>query len=164
MNRKTIAISAAAVLGAGLIGVSTVSAANSPGTLANKIASTFHLNASDVQKVIDQNHSDREAQHQQDMKARLDQAVKDGKITGAQETLIIDKQKELQSQRESLKDKTPEERRTAMQQTRTELEAWAKQNNIPLQYLAPFGRGMGHHMGMAPDGGSPTDSSQTQTN
>lgn len=50
---------------------------------------------------------------------------------------------------ETLKDKTPEERRAIMEKHRTELEAWAKANNIDPQYVGMFGmKGKGMRGGM----------------
>ncbi len=89
-----------------------------------------------------------EAKHEADNKSRLDQAVKDGKITQEQEDKIIAKQKELKAERdankEAIKNKTEAERKAAMEAKKTELEKWAKDNNVPIEYLHPGGgRGMG---------------------
>ena len=86
------------------------------------------------------------------LKQRLDKAVSDGKLTGAQEQLILDKVKELEAKRQqdlqNWKNLTPEQRKSAMQEQKTDLENWAKQNNIDLKYLRPelgMGRKFGHH-------------------
>lgn len=82
------------------------------------------------------------------MADRLAQAVKDGKLTQDQADKITAKLKELKTQREaerdSMKDKTDEERKTAMEAKKTELEKWAKDNNIPLEYLRSLGGPGGH--------------------
>jgi hypothetical protein len=54
-------------------------------------------------------------------------------------------QKNAQSQRDALKDKTPEQRKAIMDAKRAEIEKWAKDNGIDIQYLQPrFGRPGGH--------------------
>jgi len=137
----------------GLVGTAVVSAAtdtSNSGTLVDKIAQKFNLNKADVQAVFDQNRTDHEAQRQANVQTKLDQAVKDGKLTADQESKILAKLKELQAQRDAdkgtMKDKTPAERKAAMDAKKAELEQWAKDNNIPTQYLhfvGPHGHGPG---------------------
>lgn len=138
-----------------IVGATSVSAASSrkPASLASEIASAFHLNQSDVQKVLDQHRDEVQTYRQEQDKTRLDQAVKDGKITSAQETQILDEQKVIQSDMAAIKDKTGSDRKAAREAERSKIEQWAKANNIPLRYLAPFGIGR-HGMGpgiMHPD-------------
>lgn len=66
--------------------------------------------------------------HGDDASDRLQDAVDDGDITAEQKTLIENKQKELQTARESQRDA---------------LEKWATDNNIDMQYLRMGGPG-GH--------------------
>lgn len=123
---------------------------NSPmGNLVNAIASKFNLNPSDVQQVFDQQHAQMEAQHLQNFKDQLSLAVKDGKLTQDQMDKILAKQQELKTQADSNKTafegKTPQEIRTLIEAQRTALDQWAKDNNIPTQYLRfGFGGGRGH--------------------
>lgn len=113
---------------------------NSAGqSLVDKIATKFNLNKDDVQKVFDQDREEHRQEMQQKLEDRLSKAVSDGKITEQQKTLILNKVQEMQSNKESLKDKTPEERRSLMKAKHDELTQWAKDNNIPLQYLHPMG-------------------------
>jgi spore germination cell wall hydrolase CwlJ-like protein len=104
-----------------------------------------------VQSVFDAQRSEHQAQMKERMSNRLTQLVTDKKITEAQKNLIIAKhdamQKEMQTMRDQMKDKTPEERRALMETKRVELEKWAKDNGIDLQYLKPFGPGKGMHKG-----------------
>ncbi len=96
---------------------------------------------------------------------RLDELVTAGKITAEQKQLIINKQAELQKQRETNRDqstgKTDAERKTAMETERAELEAWAKTNNIDLtvvgmEFGGRGGKGMrGEGKGQFPMGGGP---------
>lgn len=142
-----------AIGAAGLVGTAVVSAAtdtNASGTLVDKIAQKFNLNKADVQAVFDQNRTDHEAQRQANVQTKLDQAVKDGKLTTDQENKILAKLKELQADRDAnigtMKDKTPAERKAAIDAKKAEIEQWAKDNNIPTEYLrifAPRGHGLG---------------------
>ncbi len=144
-----------------MAGVGLASAQSSTtgtGGLVDKIAQKFNLNKADVQKVFDEDRAVHQAEHEQKENERLDQAVKDGKITQAQEDLIKAKVKELQAKREAardaMKDKTKAERKATMDAERTDLEKWAKGNNIPAEYLlfGPHGHGGPGH-----DGGVPGD-------
>jgi hypothetical protein len=62
--------------------------------------------------------------------------VKDGEITGAQKQLIIKKHKELvaelQTDMQSMKGKTPVERKAAVDAKRKALDDWEKQNGVGL--------------------------------
>ena len=139
---------------AGVIGITAVSAATgTAGTsLADKIATAFHLNSADVQKVIDQDHTDHQVSREANYEARLTQLVTDGKITSAQKDLILAKHKELEAERTA--DRTADQnlsgadRKAKMNKERTDLEQWAKDNNIPIQYLMIGGPGHGRGMRM----------------
>lgn len=141
------------VAGGGIVSAATPSngTSDSQSSLVNAIASKFHLNKNDVQAVVDQNRQTHEAERQQRFEARLDQAVKDDKITSSQKEEILAKQKEVQSYMESIKDKSPEERHQLMKTKFDELRAWAKANHIPPQYLGGGHGGPGSSRGMRPD-------------
>ncbi len=124
-------------------------------TLVQKIAEKFGLKKEDVQTVFDQDRKDRQAEHEKEYINRLEQLAAEKKITEAQKKLILEKHKELsakrQSQMQNMQGKTSDERKALMQQKkaereteRTELENWAKQNGIDIQYLMG---GMGRHGG-----------------
>jgi Skp family chaperone for outer membrane proteins len=118
-------------------------------SLIQKIIQKFGLKEADVRSVFDSFHQDRVNQMKTKNVDRLTQLVKDGKITEAQKKLMIAKQEEMQknaqSQRDALKDKTPEQRKAIMDAKRAEIEKWAKDNGIDIQYLQPrFGRPGGH--------------------
>ncbi|HUP26215.1 MAG TPA: hypothetical protein VM124_01045 [Candidatus Limnocylindrales bacterium] len=145
MNIKKVAIMGGIVTMVGLtslLGINLASAqsdSSRTGNLIDKIAQKFNLNKSEVQAVFDEDKAARAAEMQAKQKERLDQAVKDGKLSQEQEDKIIAKLAELKAQRDaegdSLKDKTEAERHTLKDQRRTELEQWAKANSIPLEYL-----------------------------
>ena len=85
------------------------------------------------------------------MKDRLAQAVKDGKLTQAQADKITAKMAEMKTFMESQKDKTKEERKTAMEAKRDELKKWAEDNDIPEGYM-PMGHGGPGGRGHGPEG------------
>lgn len=156
-----IAIAAASIGIASVIGAGTVAAQTATQTsLADKIATKFNVNKDDVQQVIDQDHQERHAEMEQRMEERLQAAVDAGKLTSDQKAKILAKhdemEKEREANREAMENKTPEERRAAIEQKRTELEQWAKDNGIPTEYLmrGPGGGKMGHHGMMRGDGPS----------
>lgn len=154
---------------AGIAGTSLVSAetaSTGSDSLANKIAQKFNLNKDEVQAVFDEDRQAKEAERSAKIEKELSDAVSNGKLTSEQKDKILAKAKELKSQRDterdSMKNKTEAERRTAMETKRTELEQWAKDNNIPTDYLKYVmghgGHGPGGPGGPGGFGGSKQDS------
>lgn len=151
MNKKSLLMIAAVsvILGAGALGVHSVSAQettdavfvkeNAMSDLVQKIATKFNLNESEVKAVFDEAHEERHAKMQAQYEAKLSEAVKVGKLTEAQKQLVLQKHAELQASRESrmeeMHNKTPEEMKETMKAEKAELEAWAKENGIDMQYL-----------------------------
>lgn len=144
MNYKKPLLVAGAVTSIGaasVLGLATASAAtNNSGndTLVDKLATTFNLNKDDVQKVFDEERKANEAERQAKVEERLDQAVKDGKITEEQKAKILAKIEEMKADHPDpaeLENKTPAEMKALMEQKRKDLEAWAEQNDIPMEYL-----------------------------
>jgi RPA family protein len=118
-------------------------------TLVDKIATKFNLKTEDVQKVFDEERAAHQAEAATQFKTKLDEAVKDGKLTQAQEDKLIAKQKELQAAHDankaSMKDKTKAERKAAMEAERTAFKQWLTDNGIPAEYgMLMHG---GHHGG-----------------
>lgn len=149
--------------GLGIASAATNTSSSSPGDGANalidKLAQKFNLNKSDVQDVFDEARTEHQAEMQQKLEERLDAAVSDGKITGAQKDKIFAKVKEIRTQheadRDSMSNLTDEQRRTKMEQERTALKTWADENNIPEEYLHFVGMGGPRGpMGEAPDSGT----------
>lgn len=162
-NKIMIPVLTVAIAGATLFGFSQTAQAESTvkpeGTLVQAIAEKFGLNQAEVQAVFDDQREKHHEVMQQKLEERLNQAVKDGKITEDQKTKILEKHAEFKQNHESLKDMTPEERRTAMQQKHDELKSWAEAEGIDLSYLM-MGHGMGrHHMEM---GKMMTEPAETQ--
>lgn len=157
--RKHLAVAAAvATIGVAGLGAGVAHAATSSTTtktdpmsgLVDAIATKFNLNKSDVQQVVDDQKSKMDVQREQKIKDDVAKLVTDGKITQAQADLINAKRAELEKQREA--DKTSfdsmseADRKTAMDKRKTDLESWAKQNNIDTQYLR-YVMGVGHGHG-----------------
>ncbi len=156
--KKTLGITAAiAALGVSVWGSTAFAASttkqNHMGDMISALATRFNLNQADVQKFFDEQHTKMEADHAAMEKTRLDQAVKDGKITQAQEDAIIAKHDEIEKLEETLKDKTPQERQAAMKTQMDSLKQWATDNKIPTEFFHfGFGKGpMGEH-GHGPKG------------
>ncbi|HSX29444.1 MAG TPA: hypothetical protein VLE73_02695 [Candidatus Saccharimonadales bacterium] len=114
------------IAGISSLGIATAATnSSSSDSLVQKIATKFGLKESDVQAVFDQNKAAHDAERQQAMSDRLQAAVDAGKITAAQKTLIENKQKDLQ---------------TARQAEMKDLQAWADQQGIDVQYVMMHGR------------------------
>lgn len=137
----------ASVTGIGIASAqsSTTSSGSGASSLIDKLASKFNLNKDEVKAVFDQEKADREAEHQAEITKRLETAVKDGKITAEQKTLIETKLKDLQTEREN---------------ERAELEKWASDNKIDAKYLMMGGPrggdGESNHLQTAVDNGEIT--------
>jgi len=142
-----------AAAGLTLLGATAIHAAASTTTngpmsgLVQAIATKFNLKTSDVQAVVDAQKAQIHTQHAADFKTRLDQAVKDGKLTQAQEDLIVAKEADEKTFMESLQSMSETDRKAALQTQMADLKKWATNNNIPTQYV-PFGPGGhgGHRM------------------
>lgn len=156
---KPLVISGALVTAgmAGLVATQAVSAANDTSGqqgLVDRIASTFNLNKTDVQKVFDEEHKSRETERHQKFEERVKQAVDDGKISQDLADQLIAKQKEMQTYRDSIKDKPADERRTLMKAKHDEMAKWMQDNNIDKSLLKMGGRGFGGH---GPDKAEPAN-------
>lgn len=136
-------------------GAATVSAAttnmNSPmDNLVTAIATKFNLNASDVQKVFDEQKIQMQTLHKQEFHQKsaqkLEQAVTNKKLTQDQANKITAKRIEINNQIKSLEGKTAEERGAVMKLIMDSLKQWATVNNIPTQYIM-MSEGMGMRKG-----------------
>jgi hypothetical protein len=75
------------------------------------------------------------------LNTKLETLVKEGKISDAQKQAILGKLSQLHSKysKESMKDLTPEERKKRMDEQKAEIEAFAKEQNINIEYILPTG-------------------------
>jgi hypothetical protein len=174
MKKVIIASSIAALGVTGLAGGAVFATANSTsGTdpmsgLVSAIATKFNLKKDNVQKVFDEQRTQMETQREQEVKDQVAQLVKDGKLTQAQADKINAKRAELVKEREanrtSEQNLTDAQRKTKMEERKTTLDTWFKDNNIDSQYVYLL---MGGHGGRGgPDGGkrdSRSSSSQSST-
>lgn len=150
----TAGVAASVLVGGVTFAQTTAQGSNPTANLAQAIASKFNLNKDDVAKVI-------EEQHQTEMNDRLTQAVKDGKLTEDQKNKIIAKQAEIKPKLDAARAETDEtKRKAAMDAIHTEMQQWAKDNNIPKGFgmMGPRGHGHGGPGGMGmhnrPEGGA----------
>ncbi len=165
ISKKSKMIAATAfVLGATAISGGAIARAeevntdfNPMGELVSTIAEKFGLNKDEVQAVVDEamesQREEMQAKHHEVLESRLEEAVSDGKLTQTQSDVILKKAEEwkdsMEDRRDEHKDLTLEERKEQMEKNRTELEKWAKDNDLTkdqLQYLGG-GRGMKGGMG-----------------
>src|SRR4051812_32846039 len=111
-TNKALIITAAAlaVVVTGVAGVASAQPATGSTSLIDRIAERFHLNKSEVKQVFDDNKAAGQAQRQKASASRLDQAVKSGKLTAVQKSLILAKRQELNAFLASLSTMSPADR------------------------------------------------------
>ena len=112
-------------------------------SLTQIIAQKFGLDQNKVQEVVDQFHQ----QKRQDMAAKMSQKhqewlnalVKEGKLTEAQKTAILNKLQELKNKynREGWKNLTPSERKDQAQKELQEFKSWMETQGIDPSYVKP---------------------------
>jgi transposase-like protein len=144
------------------------------------ISQKFGLDKTQVQNAVNEYHQQNKAnltprpsrspeEIQASEQKRLDALVQQGKITSDQEKAILAELSSIRSKYnpDSLKNLTPQERRTKMQGIRDELVAWAKSQGIDSSYVLPgFGMGRPGMMGKRGHwnfGGSTSSTSATPT-
>lgn len=115
-----------------------------------KLVKAFNLDRGKVATVLGEYQQEQKADHKARLEEKLNQDVKDGTITAKQKDAILKKMDEMTANFEKFKDLSPEERRTAMEKQRTELQTWAKENGIDLTKIR-FGFGFGRR-GHGPGG------------
>ena len=162
-TKKNILMGAAATtvgmaMFAGVAAAQTPASTGNHATLVDKIAQKFNLNKDEVQKVFDEDKTSHEAARTGKLTARLDQAVKDGKITEVQKTANLQKMQEMRDYNDSIKDKTRDERKQLMKAKMDEIKAWADAQGLS-DYLPA---GPKDH-GMRDDAGKPNTEEQTET-
>jgi plasmid replication initiation protein len=135
--------------------------------LADKIATTFHLDKSKVQSVIDEDRQTHHAEREAKQAAALQQAVTDGKLTQAQADHITTVWKEIKDLRGTTK---PQDMSTAtrdqIKQKMDDLQTWLKDQNIDLRSFGVrgHGHGFGGHKMDADDTSSSSTSSSSTSN
>lgn len=175
MKKKLLTAAAVATIGVAGLGtgaafaVSDSDGSSDPmSSLVSAIATKFNLKTSEVQAVFDEQRSTMEAEREQEVKDKVAALVKDGKLTQAQADKINAKRAELKAAREadrdSMQDKTADERKTAMETKKTELDKWLSDNDIDDDYAyLLMGGGRGHGPGGPGMGGPRDESSDSQS-
>lgn len=129
----------------------TTSGSSDPmSSLVQKLATKFNLDKDEVQKVFDENKTAHQAEREQKIAERLQKLVDAGTITTTQKTAIENKLKELRQEhkadRETMKDLNDSERQSKIDEKRSELESWAKEQGIDLSKIKGiFGGPGGRH-------------------
>lgn len=142
----------------GVAGATSTTHGDSRSSLVDKIASTFNLDKSKVQKVFDEERTDRDAKHEQRLANKLQKLVDDDVITSTQKSAIEAKLKELKAERKEfmseLKGLSKEERKQKLDDKRQELETWAKKQGIDVDEVKKeiFFGGHGDHKRGGPRG------------
>src|SRR5664279_4275259 len=104
MKKQIITLGIITAVGvAGVTGIGVANATSNHGAspfsgLVDAISTKFNLNKVDVQKVVDDQRTSRQADRELKVKAELAKLVTDGKLTQAQVDKIIAKRAELQAQ------------------------------------------------------------------
>ena len=117
--------------------------------LVQFISQKLGLDQNKVQSVVTEYKNQNKPNMQQNMqdreKARLDALVKAGKITSAQETLIINELTALRSKYNpaNFKDLTADQRKQQIQNEQNDIKAWLQGDGkgIDPSYVMPFGGG-----------------------
>lgn len=158
MNKKSLIVaSIVGTVGAGIISTGAIVSADTKSntdpqsSLVDKLASTFNLDKTKVRAVFDQQRTEMDAKHEQDVNAKLDSLVGAGTITAAQKTAIQTKLAEMKKDREAnhdaMRNLSETERKADMDSKRTALEKWASEQELDLSKLDGIFRGPGGHGG-----------------
>ena len=132
------------VVGAGALGGSAIaeSGDNSYPPIVDKIAAKFNLSKDEVKKVFEEERAAHQAEHKQQLEEKLNQAVKDGKLTEEQKTKLLAKMEEMVQARVEQRQENKEE----IDKRRDEFKTWANQNGIDLDEVLPkLQKGKGPH-------------------
>jgi Spy/CpxP family protein refolding chaperone len=112
--------------------------------LIETIAQKFGLDQNKVKAIVNDYQTQQKKRMQKNMEKRqedkLSQLVRNGKITDAQKQAIIKEMAALKAKYnpETMKNLTPEQRKTQRDEMRNEILSWAKANSIDESYM------MGH--------------------
>lgn len=146
LTKSLIVASVVGTVGLGGLTTASIASAESGSTstdpmssLVDKIASTFNIDKTKLQTLFDEERDAREAEREKQQAERLQTLVDDGTITAAQksaiEAKIVEMKKERDADREAIENLSDEERKAKMDEKRTELESWAKEQGLDLTKL-----------------------------
>jgi DNA-binding transcriptional regulator YhcF (GntR family) len=108
-----------------------------------RLAERFNLNPAEVQNVFRELHDEKEADMEAIFEEKLDDLVKEGKLTEDQKQKILDKHSEMRDKLAELWNLDPAERREKSEAIHQEFRAWAEAEGIDLNNLWFFGKHMG---------------------
>jgi hypothetical protein len=147
MQKRMILPAMALVVSAGLLYNGTRASAFQPGTvrgtLISRLAERFERSEAEVAAVFEEVRAEKQQGMRGRLEDRLNVAVQAGELSVEQKELILQKTAELRAQRQADHEAqqwfSPEERRAELQAARDELEAWAEEHAIDLQYFGGSG-------------------------
>jgi hypothetical protein len=137
MNQKLIYFLAIAIIALGVVGYASAQEM----AFHERLAKRFNLDSKEVQEFFQENGSQMRQQ-------KMNKLVENGTISEEQKELILGKKEQLREEYECLKDLEPDERQEKMEQIRLEMQEWAKDNDMSLEFLGrgkfgkSFGRGV----------------------
>lgn len=147
IKKGFIAAAAVAALGTGTMGISPAFASENQNAhtlgmegLVQALADAFNVSTNEVREVLEAHREKMQTNREEHQAERLTQAVIDGKLTQEQANAISEHREEMKTLLESLENATPEERKEALNAQRKENRAWARENNIPREFLIHEGR------------------------
>lgn len=146
LKKGFIAAAAIAALGTGAMGISPALASEGQNPhalgmegLVQALADAFNVSTDEVKAVLEAHHEEMQTNREEHQAERLAQAVTDGKLTQEQADAINEHREEMEALLESLEGATPEERKEALHAQREENRIWARENNIPPEFLVHEG-------------------------
>jgi hypothetical protein len=145
MNTKTKVLIASVASGIIFVGGGlTAQYANAmgpsqPSEIVSMLASKFNLKTSDVQAVFEQYREQNQKTQATKLKVRLEKAVTDKKLTQTQENLILNEKYMISSRMQQINKITDlTQRKKELTQLKLEVRAWAKSNNLKLNWFGLF--------------------------
>jgi hypothetical protein len=103
-----------------------------------KLIEKYNLDTKEVDKIIQENRTERQIEVQEEINNRLDLAIKEQKITPMQKELILHKLEEWRNEKMSWMGLSFEERKLKMKEQRAKMQQWSKENNINLRDVFGF--------------------------
>lgn len=155
LNKKNLILPIAILATAGVISLGAISTNAYFGggqrhdDMVKELAVKLGVDETKVSAVFEEMHEEHQQEMESRLSDRLDEAVARSEITAAQKASILAKHDEMKDERdtnrESFQNMTPDKRRETRQADHDEMEAWAEEQGIDLEY---FMGPMGGHMGI----------------
>lgn len=128
------------------MGVGVASAAslkNSDINIVDRISTKFNLNRDEVAKVFEEEFEARHKKHTEKINERIDQAVKDGKLSQDLADQLKSKLQEVDKLKQDLRNTKNEDIQNKIRESLDELNTWLDNNGIPRNIISE--NQMGHH-------------------